>query len=405
MSSGLYSHTTRSVGTILTAAIYNGDHQNHINNHNPSMMGGYSDNVAEMQLVSDPGGVGTESLPGSLAGELERMRFAIKRIVGGAQWYSAPTQTLEDIQTIADRSPNFRVRAATTANITTTTALNSGDTIDGVVLANGDLVLVKDQTTASQNGIYVVGAVPARHSQFDAYDDHPGILIVVMEGTVNADSLWVCTSQLGGTLGTTAIAYSDVKDLLDNFTADTGVAVGTKGLVPAPAVGDANRGFMLSVNGWDSPKIVEIKSSFKDTVFTHNATGYTAITGLSVTITPKRTANKIALFATGIYGGASGLTGSFRFSRNAVPIGVGEAAGTRAQAGTAVTPAATDFHCPWTLMYVDSPSSVAALTYTVQMRVSINGQDGFVGRSSLNTDSSELSRAATVLIAAEIVEA
>ena len=47
------------------------------------------------------------------------------------------------------------VRAATTANITIATALNNGDTLDGVTLATNDLVLVKDQSTAIQNGVYI----------------------------------------------------------------------------------------------------------------------------------------------------------------------------------------------------------------------------------------------------------
>ena len=54
------------------------------------------------------------------------------------------------------------VRVATTAAITISTALNVGDTIDGVTLADGDRVLVKNQTDASQNGIYVAGSSPAR---------------------------------------------------------------------------------------------------------------------------------------------------------------------------------------------------------------------------------------------------
>ena len=103
-----------------------------------------------------------------------------------------------------------RVRAATTANITISTALNNADTLDGVTLATGDLVLVKDQSTAAQNGVYVVGASPARSSEFDTYNEHPGSLLVVEEGTANADTLWFCSSNAGGTLGSTAIAFSQV---------------------------------------------------------------------------------------------------------------------------------------------------------------------------------------------------
>lgn len=97
MSGGLYSHTTRSVGTILTAAIYNADHQNHITNQNPSVTGGYSDTVSQMQASADPGDVGSESLAASLAGELEAMRFVIARIVDKPNWYEPPDFDLGDI--------------------------------------------------------------------------------------------------------------------------------------------------------------------------------------------------------------------------------------------------------------------------------------------------------------------
>ncbi|MFD1982463.1 DUF2793 domain-containing protein [Mesorhizobium newzealandense] len=103
-----------------------------------------------------------------------------------------------------------KVRAATAANITISTALNNGDSLDGVTLATDDLVLVKDQSSPAQNGIYVVGVSPARVAAFDTYDEHPGSIIVVEEGSTNADTLWLCTSNAGGTLNTTAIAYTQL---------------------------------------------------------------------------------------------------------------------------------------------------------------------------------------------------
>ena len=84
---GLYSHTTRSTGTTLTAAIYNADHQNHINNHVPAQMDDYSSSVAEMQTQTDPGEVGSESQPTSLAGELARLRKIIAEMKGTQYWY------------------------------------------------------------------------------------------------------------------------------------------------------------------------------------------------------------------------------------------------------------------------------------------------------------------------------
>jgi hypothetical protein len=109
----------------------------------------------------------------------------------------------------ANLGKRARVRVATTVNITISTALNNGDSLDGVTLATDDLVLVKNQSTAAQNGVYVVGAVPARAAEFDTYNEHPGSLISVAEGT-QSDTLWLCTSNAGGTLDTTAIAFSQM---------------------------------------------------------------------------------------------------------------------------------------------------------------------------------------------------
>ena len=95
MSTGLYSITTRASGTILTAAIYNSDQQNHVTNQAPLMTGAYSDNVAQMKIQTNPGGEGSESLSGSLAGEIERLRFQLAAVIGRTFWYDAPATTLQ----------------------------------------------------------------------------------------------------------------------------------------------------------------------------------------------------------------------------------------------------------------------------------------------------------------------
>ena len=100
------------------------------------------------------------------------------------------------------------VRAATTANIT----LSNTQTVDGVALSVGDRVLVKDQSTGSQNGIYVVAA-GAWARATDA-DNNPGgevtsgMFCFVEEGTVNSDCGFVLTTNDPITLGTTALAFA-----------------------------------------------------------------------------------------------------------------------------------------------------------------------------------------------------
>ena len=98
------------------------------------------------------------------------------------------------------------VRAATTANIT----LSNTQTIDGVALSVGDRVLVKDQSTASQNGIYVVasGAWSRATDADEPAEVTPGFFFFVEEGTVNADSGWVMTADGTITIGTTAITFA-----------------------------------------------------------------------------------------------------------------------------------------------------------------------------------------------------
>jgi hypothetical protein len=102
------------------------------------------------------------------------------------------------------------VRAATTGAINLSSDLENGDAIDGVTLATGDRVLVKHQGTASENGIYVVQASGAavRATDFDGTGEvSGGAFTFVEEGTVNADSGWVVSSNGAITVGTDSIEW------------------------------------------------------------------------------------------------------------------------------------------------------------------------------------------------------
>jgi hypothetical protein len=105
------------------------------------------------------------------------------------------------------------VRVATTANITISTALNSGDVIDGVTLANGDFVLVKNQTATQENGIYTVSASPARSTQANTAAEIDGLMVLVEDGT-QGGTLWISTSDVT-TLGTDPIAFSQFNKATD----------------------------------------------------------------------------------------------------------------------------------------------------------------------------------------------
>jgi hypothetical protein len=111
-------------------------------------------------------------------------------------------------------SAKTAVHAGTTANITTI-AGGAPSTLDGVTLVANDRVLVKDQTTTSANGIYVVTTLGTgangswtRSTDMDAWTEVPSAYTWVEQGTANGDTGWVCTADPGGTIGTTAITWS-----------------------------------------------------------------------------------------------------------------------------------------------------------------------------------------------------
>ena len=100
------------------------------------------------------------------------------------------------------------VRVATTANITIADDLNVGDTIDGVTLADGNRVLVKNQTDASQNGIYLAGSSPVRAADANiSAEVTAGLFVFVEEGTVGGDNGFVLTTNDPITLDTTDLEF------------------------------------------------------------------------------------------------------------------------------------------------------------------------------------------------------
>jgi len=97
------------------------------------------------------------------------------------------------------------VVAATTANIT----LSGAQTIDGISIVAGDRVLVKDQSTASANGIYLCATGSwTRTTDADTYAELVAAFTFVEKGTTNADSGYICTIDAGGTLGSTSITWA-----------------------------------------------------------------------------------------------------------------------------------------------------------------------------------------------------
>ncbi len=148
-----------------------------------------------------------------------KLAFTPADTIAATTVQAAIVEALTDARTYADTlSSGFdykaSVRAATTGPITISTALNNADTLDGVTLATNDRVLVKDQASGSENGIYVVGAVPARSTDADTSAEVTGGMTVwVNEGTSNADTQWTLTTNDAIVLDTTALVFAQTNAL------------------------------------------------------------------------------------------------------------------------------------------------------------------------------------------------
>lgn len=127
------------------------------------------------------------------------------------------------------------VVAATTGNIT----LSGAQTIDGIGVVAGDRVLVRAQTAPAQNGVYVAAAGAwSRAADVDSWAELIGSFVWVERGTLG-DTGWVCTADAGGTLGTTAVVWSQFGGIGTyvgvNGVTITGNQVGlTSGVLAAP---------------------------------------------------------------------------------------------------------------------------------------------------------------------------
>jgi hypothetical protein len=152
------------------------------------------------------------------------------------------------------------VVAATTANIT----LSGAQTVDGVSVIAGDRVLVKDQTTTANNGIYLCASGSwTRTTDADTYAELVAAYTFVEGGTVNANNGFICTIPTSGTLGSTSITFAQ-------FSGAGQVVAGT---------GMTKTGNTLNVNTASSARIV-VGADEIDLA----TTGVTASTYKSVTV-------------------------------------------------------------------------------------------------------------------------
>ena len=121
------------------------------------------------------------------------------------------------------------VKVATTANGTLSSAFANNSTVDGITLATGDRILIKNQSTGSENGIYTVNAsgAPTRATDFDQNAEVTGgAFVFVEQGTANGDNGYVVTNNGTVNVGTDAIAFTQFSGA-GQITAGNGLTKGT----------------------------------------------------------------------------------------------------------------------------------------------------------------------------------
>ena len=146
-------------------------------------------------------------------------------------------------------------RVATTGNINLSNALENGDTLDGITLATGNKILVKDQTDATENGIYdvVASGAASRNTEFNTVAELAGQMVIVQEGSTNADKFFLCTTDNSGSIGSVNITFTVVVPSNVGDVTLNGVQTLTNKTLTSPVISDvvsvSNGNINLTPNG------------------------------------------------------------------------------------------------------------------------------------------------------------
>lgn len=207
------------------------------------------------------------------------------------------------------------VRVATTANVTLSTGFENGDVIDGVTLATGDRILIKNQSSAAENGIYTVNASgsPTRATDADADSElQRGTCVYVAFGTVNGGSKWqvVSSNATPIVVGTSTQVWGPEQGIatygLNSWTAPTATASGALAIGSSSTASNTNGlalGTSNTASGSNSTAVGSLNtaSGTDSTVLGRNnsaAHAYATVVGRAVSLTGSN-ANYTSVIGTG----------------------------------------------------------------------------------------------------------
>jgi hypothetical protein len=174
-------------------------------------------------------------------------------------------------QAIAGLRTRIIAEVATTANVDLAADLQNGDTIDGVTLVTGDRVLVKDQSTGSQNGLYTVvsSGTASRDTEFDTIAELSGQMVVVNQGTANDNKIFLCTTNNTATLDSDTITFTVITPANVGTVTSVGVAdSGSSEFTVANSPITSSGNITLAVNSIANTKITGLGTASTKTVGT-----------------------------------------------------------------------------------------------------------------------------------------
>jgi hypothetical protein len=132
------------------------------------------------------------------------------------------------------------VRVATTTNGTLASAFANGQTVDGITLVTGNRILIKNQSSGAENGIYTVNASGAPTRALDAdtgTELSGGTAVSVQEGTANEDKVFMVTTDGTITIGTTATTWSQLGGGTPPTAGNSGISVSSSAISAVAGAG------------------------------------------------------------------------------------------------------------------------------------------------------------------------
>lgn len=158
-----------------------------------------------------------------------------------------------------------------------------------------------------------------------------------------------------------------------------------------------------TVSGLSAGKVLQVVQTVKTDTFTRTSSGGDVgdVTGLSVSITPSSTSNKVLVLANVMHGSASGQENYVKIVRDSTDVYVGDAAGSRQRMSASARESNTGGQSQAAMVFLDSPNTTSSVTYKIQA-----GAEGvnivYINRSENDGDNATIARTASQITAMEI---